>query len=126
MKILDPIQIRKDFPIYSSIDKPFIYFDNAATTQRPTVVLNKLNNYYTQYNANVHRAVYAIGEKATQAYEGAREKIASFIEIFSEAIGRFFVRNTFLSNCLSRISFTIHPADLINKEPKKKRVKKKK
>ena len=79
MKILDPIQIRKDFPIYSSIDKPFIYFDNAATTQRPTVVLNKLNNYYTQYNANVHRAVYAIGEKATQAYEGAREKIASFI-----------------------------------------------
>ena len=79
MKNLDPIQIRKDFPIYSSIDKPFIYFDNAATTQRPTAVLNKLNNYYTQYNANVHRAVYAIGEKATQAYEGAREKIANFI-----------------------------------------------
>ena len=79
MKKLDPIQIRKDFPIYSSIDKPFIYFDNAATTQRPKVVLDKLNNYYTKYNANVHRAVYAIGEKATQAYEGAREKIASFI-----------------------------------------------
>ena len=79
MKNFDPIQIRKDFPIYSSIDKPFVYLDNAATTQRPTIVLNELNNYYTQYNANVHRAVYSIGEKATQAYENAREKIASFI-----------------------------------------------
>ena len=79
MKNFDPIQIRKDFPIYSSIDKPFVYLDNAATTQRPTIVLNELNNYYTQYNANVHRAVYSIGEKATQAYENAREKIPSFI-----------------------------------------------
>ena len=79
MKNFDPIQIRKDFPIYSNIDQPFIYLDNAATTQRPSVVLNELNNYYTQFNANVHRAMYSIGEQATQAYENAREQVAKFI-----------------------------------------------
>ena len=86
MKNFDPIQIRKDFPIYSNIDQPFIYLDNAATTQRPSVVLNDLNNYYTRFNANVHRAIYAIGEQATQAYENAREQVAKFIGADSSSI----------------------------------------
>ena len=92
MKNFDPIQIRKDFPIYSKIDKPFIYLDNAATTQRPSIVLNELNNYYTKFNANVHRAVYSIGEQATQAYENAREKIANFIGVDNSSI--IFTRGT--------------------------------
>ncbi len=92
MKNFDPIQIRKDFPIYSKIDKPFIYLDNAATTQRPSIVLNELNNYYTKFNANVHRAVYSIGEQATQAYENARGKIANFIGVDNSSI--IFTRGT--------------------------------
>ena len=92
MKNFDPIQIRKDFPIYSNIDQPFIYLDNAATTQRPSVVLNELNNYYTQFNANVHRAMYSIGEQATQAYENARGKVAKFIGADNSSI--IFTRGT--------------------------------
>ena len=92
MKNFDPVQIRKDFPIYTNIDKPFIYLDSAATTQRPKAVLDELNKYYTQYNANVHRAVYAIGEKATQVYENAREKIAKFIGADNSSV--IFTRGT--------------------------------
>jgi len=75
----DPIQIREDFPIYTNSEPPLIYLDNAATTQRPQAVLNALNKYYTEFNANVHRAVYSFGEKATTAYEDARQTIADFI-----------------------------------------------
>ena len=92
MKNFDPIQIRKDFPIYSNIENPFVYLDNAATTQRPSIVLNELNKYYTQFNANVHRAIYTIGEQATQAYENAREKIAKFIGADNSSI--IFTRGT--------------------------------
>ena len=92
MKNIDPIQIRKDFPIYSHINKPFIYLDNAATTQRPSIVLDELNKYYTQFNANVHRAIYTIGEQATTAYENAREKIAKFIGVDSSSV--IFTRGT--------------------------------
>ena len=75
----DPIQIREDFPIYTNSEPPLIYLDNAATTQRPQAVLNALNKYYTEFNANVHRALYSFGEKATTAYEDARQTIADFI-----------------------------------------------
>ena len=75
----DPIQIREDFPIYTNSEVPLVYLDNAATTQRPQAVLDALNQYYTKYNANVHRAVYSFGEKATTAYEDARQTIADFI-----------------------------------------------
>ena len=92
MKNIDPIQIRKDFPIYSHINKPFIYLDNAATTQRPSIVLDELNKYYTQFNANVHRAIYTIGEQATTAYENAREKVAKFIGVDSSSV--IFTRGT--------------------------------
>ena len=73
-------QIKKDFPIFSNFnDKPFIYFDNAATTQKPKLVLDALSDFYIKYNSNVHRGVYSIAEKATHAYESARYKVQKFL-----------------------------------------------
>ena len=79
MENFDPNQIREDFPIYTNSEVPLVYLDNAATTQRPQAVLDAVNKYYTEFNANVHRAVYSLGEKATTAYEDARQTIADFI-----------------------------------------------
>jgi cysteine desulfurase/selenocysteine lyase len=74
-------KIRKDFPILTRKinGKPFIYFDNAATTQKPLSVINKISDYYSSYNSNIHRAVYDIAEEATDAYELTRKKICKFI-----------------------------------------------
>jgi cysteine desulfurase/selenocysteine lyase len=73
--------IRADFPILATArgGKPLIYLDNAATSQKPTAVIDAMTDYYRRYNANVHRGVYAISEEATAAYEGAREAVARFI-----------------------------------------------
>ena len=79
MDNFDPIQIREDFPIYTNSEVPLVYLDNAATSQRPQAVLDAVNKYYTEFNANVHRAIYSFGEKATTAYEDARQTIADFI-----------------------------------------------
>ncbi len=78
---LDVALIRKDFPILSRTvhDKPLVYLDNAATTQKPQAVIDAIKNYYEQMNANVHRAIHTIGEQATVAYENARKKVAGFI-----------------------------------------------
>jgi cysteine desulfurase/selenocysteine lyase len=75
----DPNHIREDFPIYTNSEVSLVYLDNAATTQRPQAVLDAVNRYYTEFNANVHRALYNFGEKATTAYEDARQTIADFI-----------------------------------------------
>ena len=74
-------KIRKDFPILQTkvYGKPLIYLDNAATTQKPRAVLQSLENYYTQYNSNVHRGVHFLSQQATEAYEEARKKIAVYI-----------------------------------------------
>ena len=72
-------EIRKDFPILTKREKPLIYLDNAATTLKPRQVISAINEYYQEYTANVHRAIYKISQKATEAYEDAREKIAKFI-----------------------------------------------
>ena len=79
--VLDTEKIRKDFPILSTkvYGKPLIYFDNAATTQKPVQVLQSLDKYYTEYNSNVHRGVHLLSQQATEAYEVARKKIAAFI-----------------------------------------------
>lgn len=75
------LQVREDFPVLGRKvhDKPLVYVDNAATTQKPRRVIDALTNYYEQYNANVHRAIHTLGEEATNAYEAAREKVARFI-----------------------------------------------
>ena len=71
-------KIRKDFPFFAE-NPDLVYFDNAATTQKPQSVINAINHYYSSYNANVHRGVYKIAEKATYEFESSREYIAKFI-----------------------------------------------
>ena len=76
------MNIRNDFPILNSKqskNNKFIYFDNASTTQKPKIVIDSIVDFYSNYNANVHRGSYAIAEKATKVYEEARTKIAQFI-----------------------------------------------
>ena len=74
-------KIRKDFPILTRKinGKPFVYLDNAATTQKPLSVINKISEYYSFYNSNIHRAVYDTAEEATDAYELTRSKVGHFI-----------------------------------------------
>ncbi len=76
---------RADFPIlHQEVNgQPLIYFDNAATAQKPTAVLDALRNYYENYNANVHRGAHCLSGQATDAYEGARDKVANFINASS-------------------------------------------
>ena len=77
-----PIEIiRGDFPILNRRinNKPLIYFDSAATSQKPLSVINSISDYYLNYNANIHRGVHTLAEEATGLYETAREKIAKFI-----------------------------------------------
>ena len=82
---LETNKIRNDFPILTRKinGKPFVYFDNASTTQKPSSVINKIVNYYSFYNSNIHRAVYDIAEEATNAYELTRLKISKFINASS-------------------------------------------
>ena len=77
----NPQHYRKDFPVLSRQvhGKPLVYFDNANTAQKPQVVIDAVDRYYREYNANVARAVHALGEEATAAYEATRDKLARFI-----------------------------------------------
>ncbi len=79
-------QVRADFPIlHQTINgKKLIYFDNAATSQKPHSVIQTLINYYQEYNANVHRGAHTLSNRATEAYENARTKIARFINARSD------------------------------------------
>jgi cysteine desulfurase/selenocysteine lyase len=84
--VFDPELLRKDFPILTTTvnGKPLVYLDNAATTQKPQQVIDAVVKYYTGVNANVHRAIHHLGEKATAAFENARQKVANFIGAKSE------------------------------------------
>lgn len=93
--MLDVVQVRTDFPILQTkTDRgvPLVYLDSAASSQKPTAVIEAMNTYYRAQNANVHRGIHYLSETATNAYEGARDKIAAFINAPSrqEVI---FVRN---------------------------------
>ena len=88
-------KIREDFPILKKKvhDKNLVYLDNAATTQKPTYVIDKVNEYYTTMNANIHRGVHALSQEATEAFEGARIQVKQFIN----ALGKnqiIFTRGT--------------------------------
>lgn len=78
---MDMKEVRKLFPILSQEvnGKPLVYLDSAATSQKPLPVIEALDKYYREYNSNVHRGVHTLGTKATDAYEGAREKVRKFI-----------------------------------------------
>ena len=77
----DVSTIRKDFPILNQYvhNKPLVYLDNAATTQKPRVVIDRVNRIYTQQNSNIHRGVHYLSNKLTEAYEQARERVRQFI-----------------------------------------------
>ena len=84
IEVIDNVEleeIRDDFPVLRQRvhGKPLIYFDNAATSQKPRQVIDALNDYYQRYNANVHRGIHALAERATREYELARQRIARFI-----------------------------------------------
>ncbi|MBO0453071.1 cysteine desulfurase [Candidatus Enterococcus murrayae] len=87
--------IRKDFPIlFQEVnDEPLVYLDNAATTQKPTQVLDVLRHYYENDNANVHRGVHTLAERATEDYENSREKVRAFIHA-KETAEVLFTRGT--------------------------------
>ena len=92
----DVASVRADFPLlrteaYPGI--PLVYLDNAATSQKPLAVIEAMDNYYQGFNANVHRGIHRLSEDATAAYEGARERIADFINVPDPATV-IFVRNT--------------------------------
>lgn len=85
--IYDVEAVRADFPILQQMhhdDVPLIYLDNAASSQKPKQVIDALDDYYSRYNANVHRGVHKLSEEATAAYEGARIKIQKFINAGSK------------------------------------------
>ena len=93
--MFDPKKIREDFPILNTKvnDKQLIYFDNAATSQKPRQVIEAVKRFYEEYNANIHRGLHTLSQKASELYEEAHDVIAKFIN----ARGReeiIFVRNT--------------------------------
>jgi cysteine desulfurase/selenocysteine lyase len=76
----DAHTVRQQFPIFrTQRPKPLRYLDSAATSQKPDAVLEAMDRYYSNYNANIHRGIYGIAEEATAAYEDARRRIANFI-----------------------------------------------
>lgn len=80
--VFDVESVRKDFPLLQQASVygiPLVYLDNAATTQKPQVVLDTLEQYYTGYNSNVHRGVHQLSQQATEAYEQARRTVAAFL-----------------------------------------------
>ena len=81
----DLSHVRSDFPILqrSFNGHPLVYLDSAATTQKPVQVIEAVEDYYRRYNANVHRGAYTLAAEATELYEGARERVASFINAAS-------------------------------------------
>jgi cysteine desulfurase/selenocysteine lyase len=85
---LDVERVRKDFPALERLvhgDRPLVYLDNAATSQKPRQVLEALEDYYVHHNANVHRGIHVLAEEATALYEGARTKVARFVNAADRA-----------------------------------------
>ena len=92
---LDPHRIRQDFPILNQEinGKPLVYLDNAATTQKPRAVIDAISNYYLNNNANVHRGVHTLSQRATDDYEAGREAVRRFINA-PDANEVIYVRGT--------------------------------
>lgn len=92
--VVNSYELRNDFPIFKKKinGKELVYLDNASTTQKPYSVIDSITDFYTNYNSNIHRAVYQLAEEATALYEQSREKIANFIKVRPEEI--IFTRNT--------------------------------
>lgn len=105
--MLDTKKIRRDFKILDRKiwdEKPLIYLDNAATTQKPECVISALVKYYENYNANIHRGVHKLAEEATDAYEKVRDKVSSFIGATSDD-AVIFTRNA--TESMNLIAFSL-------------------
>ncbi|OLF19481.1 cysteine desulfurase [Actinophytocola xanthii] len=103
---LDVETIRKDFPILSRTvhgDRPLVYLDNAATSQKPRQVLDAIVRYYETSNANVHRGVHSLAEEATALYEGARDKVAAFVNAPSRDEVVFTKNSSEAMNLVARV-----------------------
>jgi cysteine desulfurase/selenocysteine lyase len=101
----DVDRIRKDFPILDREVRPgvpLVYLDNAATSQKPHQVLDAMRDYYEQHNANVHRGIHTLAEEATALYEGARDKVARFINAGDRREVVFTKNSTEALNLLAR------------------------
>ena len=85
---VDWVKIRSDFPVLNrSVNgKPLVYFDSANTAQKPAVVIDAIDNFYREHNANISRAVHTLGMEATEAFEAARQKIARFINVRADEL----------------------------------------
>jgi cysteine desulfurase/selenocysteine lyase len=97
-------QIRADFPLLKRHvnGKPLVFVDSAATSQKPTSVIEAIDSYYRHSNANIHRAVYELGEESTALYEGAKQRVADFVGArFEETI---FTRN--VTEAINLVSYT--------------------
>lgn len=109
--MFDVKAVRQDFPVLNQIinDKPLIYLDSGASSQKPTAVIEAMNTYYREYNANVHRGIYQLSEKASEAYETARKKVGRFINAHSwrEVV---FTRNT--TESINLVAFSWGMANL--------------
>ena len=93
--MFDVQKIRKDFPILSRKaqgSKQLVYLDSAATSQKPQIVLDAMNEYYTQHNANVHRGIHTLGNESASLFQGARQKVAQFFGVDDNEL--ILVRNT--------------------------------
>ncbi len=104
--MLDVTAIRRDFPILSQLHHdgvPLVYLDNAATSQKPEAVIRAIENYYRDYNANIHRGIHKLAEEATAAYEGARERVRAFINAASSR-EIVFTRNT--TEAINLVAYT--------------------
>ena len=108
--------LRRDFPaLHQQVNgRPLAYLDNAATTQKPRAVIDAIVRFYEQDNSNVHRGLHALSMRATQAYEGARERVARFIGA-ADAAEVVFTRGTTESiNLVARgLGATLKPGDVI-------------
>src|SRR6478672_3510525 len=102
---LDPYALRADFPILAQEinGHPLVYLDSASTSQKPSVVIDAVADYYREYNANVHRGIYTIGEKATAAYEAARVAVGRFINA-PDAHEVIFTRNA--TEAINLVAYT--------------------
>ncbi|WP_194851681.1 aminotransferase class V-fold PLP-dependent enzyme [Nonlabens antarcticus] len=101
--MLDIKKIRADFPILNREvnGHPLVYFDNAATSQKPQQVIDKIVEYYTMYNANIHRGVHALSQEATDLYEASREKCRAFFNIPTAKQCLFTFGNTHSINAVA-------------------------
>ncbi|MCT0501654.1 MAG: cysteine desulfurase [Lactococcus cremoris] len=105
--------IKNEFPVLNQIvnDEPLVYLDNAATTQKPLSVLSAIKDYYENDNANVHRGVHTLAERATEKYEAAREKVRAFINAKSTKEVLFTRGTTTSINWVAQFAGQILKAD---------------